>query len=120
MLKCCTFKRDFTNVHGIMCSALIMLGSGYSLHYKDNLGLVFCQLFHYSHLICADLPKFYARLATCIRFSNLWVIPQIGDSLKFFLPIYYYADLLKFYATNIQCYMVDNSIKYCDWASKNQ
>ena len=54
----CTFTREFTSGHGLMCTAMVTLGSRYSLQ---------CFVSCFDILVHLDSSKFYSQPATCIR-----------------------------------------------------
>ena len=85
----CTFTRDFTSGHGLMCTVMVTLGSCYSLQ---------CFAICFDILVHLDSPKFYSRPATCIR------------QLKFLLDFSMVGDSPKFYATNVsRCTVFSNN-----------
>ena len=55
----CTFTREFTSGHGLMCTVMIMLGSRYPLQ-------CFASCFDILEHINSP-PKFYSQPASCIR-----------------------------------------------------
>ena len=72
----CTFTREFTSGHGLMCTVMVMLGSRYSLQ---------CFASCFDILAHLDSPKFYSRPAAFIR----------RPKFLFDLPSWWFAKVLR-------------------------
>ena len=77
----CTFMREFTSGHGLICTVMVMLGSQYPLQ---------CFASCFDFLTHLDLPKFYSRSATCIRLPKFlldlpsWWFTKVCSLMQYF------------------------------------
>ena len=77
----CTFTREFTSGHGLMCTVMITLGSRYSLQ---------CFVSCFDILVHLVSPKFYSRPAACIRWPKFLLHLPNWWFAKVFLPMQYF------------------------------
>ena len=99
----CTLIREFMSGLGVPCWEVVFL------HYKSNLGLVFCKLFQHSHLNLHWFTKVLCRLLYCIRQPNFCLISEDGDSPSSF------ANAIFCWFTKVlchQCFMLYSIMKY--------
>ena len=93
----CTFTKEFTSGHGLMCAIMVMLGSPYSLQCFESCFNIWCTLIRQSFTPSPPLA---------LGDLNFCLISQVSDSPKFFRQCNVFADLPKFYTTNVLRYTV--------------